>query len=133
MIPMVDVEERFNFDVSFFHDIEVCFMAAATVSVTQRSTLDHTLTSLVDDVLKVLRTTSRRLAKTFAAHATEARILSRLHYKGNNQYRNMTFWRRVVECKRVVERIERLDPKNIIEPLREIFYRTEVANQAVNM
>jgi hypothetical protein len=131
-MPIVD-EGRFNFDFSFFHDIDVCFMAAATVPVTQRSTLDHTLTSLVDDTLKVLRTTSRRLAKTFAVHATEARILSRLHYKGNNQYRNTMFWKRVVECKRVAERIERLDPKNVVEPLREIFYSTGAANQAINM
>jgi len=108
-------------------------MAAASASVIQRSTLDQTLTSLVDDTLKVLRIASRRLAKAFAVHATEARIFSRLHYKGNNQYRNATFWRRVLECKRVVERIERLDPKNIIEPLRETFYRTEVVGQAVNM
>jgi len=108
-------------------------MAAAIAFVTQRSTLDHTLTSLVDDALKVLRTTSRRLTKALAVHTTEARILSRLHYKGNNQYRNTTFWRRVVECKRVVERIERLDPKNVIEPLRGIFYQTEAANQTVNM
>ena len=108
-------------------------MAAATASIIQRSTLDHTLTSLVDDALKVLRTASRRLAKAFSAHATEARILSRLYYKGNNQHRNATFWRRVLECKRVAERIERLDPKSIIEPLRETFYRAEAENKAVNM
>jgi hypothetical protein len=130
---MSTTKGRFNFDSSFLHDIDVCFMAAATTSVIQRSALDHTLTSLVDDALKVLRTSSRRLATAFAAHAKEARILSRLHYKGNNQYRNMTFWRRVVECKRVVGRIERLNPKNVIEPLREIFYRTEAAKQTVNM
>lgn len=108
-------------------------MAIATASVTQRSALDHMLVPLVDDALKVLRSASRRLTKAFAAHATEARILSRLHYKGNNQHRNATFWRRVVECKRVVERIERLDPKKVIEPLRATFYRTETANRTVNM
>lgn len=120
-------------NLSFFHGVDARFMAATTASVVQRSALDHTLISLVDDALKVLRTTSRRLARAFSAHATEARILSRLYYKGNNQHRNAMFWRRVLECKRVIERIERLGPNDIIEPLRETFYRTEAVNQAVNM
>ena len=73
-------------------------------------------------LLKDLRSCAQRLAPLLSALEDEMRILERLYYKGRNQHRSASFWRKVEEMRRYGKRILELQSFEQVDSLRYSFY-----------
>lgn len=87
-----------------------------------RPSLDPRLHGAIDAELKTLKILSRRLQSSLTILATELQVIQRLYYKNKNQHRGSLFWRNVVEVRRFMERIERLNLQGSLNDLRSKFY-----------
>ena len=76
----------------------------------------------IDSQLKTLKLCARRLQSALSIQAAELQVLQRLYYKNNNQHRGALFWRSVVEIRRLLERMQKLDLLAVVNALRTMFY-----------
>lgn len=93
-----------------------------------KNSLENSLISAVDECLKSLRKSSRKLPPTDASHALETQILERILYKNKNQHGRTLFYRNLMEIKRLAARIEEASLSKLLEAIRSAFYSKEVAN-----
>ena len=95
-----------------------------------RNNLDTALVDSVDNFLKSLRKTSRKLPPTTSSHASEVQTLERIIYKNKNQHGRTLFFRNLVEIKRFAARIEEANLSNLLERVRAAFYSQEAAKSS---
>ena len=88
----------------------------------ERSLLGSEHHPAVDAVLKQLRVCSRRLQAALDSHRTEMQVLERLYYKGKNQHRTALFWQRVVELRKLGERVDEMHMDKVVENFRLSFW-----------
>ena len=93
-----------------------------TVGFTPRLSLDSTVHSTVDNVLKELKTASRELQKIFVSFRLELELLDRLFYKNKNQHRGALFWRKVTEMRRFGHKLDNHKPDGLVEDARRWFW-----------
>ncbi|KAF7966293.1 hypothetical protein HWV62_33375 [Athelia sp. TMB] len=92
------------------------------LSFIQRDSLDPFPSGPIDSALKVLKSGSRRIKAACSSFHEELKLLERLYYKGKNQHRSSLFWKRVVELKRLGERLDGLYVPDMLEQLRFSFW-----------
>ena len=92
------------------------------LNLAPRSSLDSSVHSTVDGVLKELRSASRELQKFFASFRLELELLDRLFYKNKNQHRGALFWRRVAEMRRFGHKLDNHKPDGLVEGARRWFW-----------
>ncbi len=87
-----------------------------------RSTIRTELYTVIDSVLKDLKSYNRRVQANLLSFQVEMQVLKRLHYRGNNQHRTALFWRRIDEVRRYGRSLEAMDVYGYIELLRQSFW-----------
>ncbi|KAH8106699.1 hypothetical protein BXZ70DRAFT_914718 [Cristinia sonorae] len=98
-----------------------------------RSNLAQEHCTVVDKVLKDLKSCTRRLHAALLSQHTELRILDQLYYKGNNQHRTALFWNRIEEVRRFGKRVEKLEVYDTVESLRVSFWTPQNTLTAKNV
>lgn len=94
----------------------------ATPTCADRSSVELSLHSRVDSILKALKSCSRRVDTALSAHKNELHVLQRLYYKGKNQHRSALFWRRVEEMRKYGSRLGGTKVDEIVSCLRASFF-----------
>ncbi|KAI3610720.1 hypothetical protein WG66_007052 [Moniliophthora roreri] len=89
----------------------------------ERITLPADYHSIVDLVLKELKSCSKRLQVSLTAYDGELKILERIYYKGKNQHQSALFWKRIAEMRRYSRRVERLQLSTLLDEIRLTFFR----------
>src|SRR6266542_795241 len=87
-----------------------------------RAFISRSQCAAVDSQLKLLKLITHRFQSALAVHETELKVLQRLFYRNNNQYRSSLFWRNVSELRRYSGRLGHLRFLDQIQSLRYTFH-----------
>ncbi|KAG1731921.1 hypothetical protein EDB19DRAFT_1311922 [Suillus lakei] len=93
-----------------------------TTSFSQRASLENSLHSAVDSILKDLKAYSRRLQAALASYQDEMQVLERLYYRSKNQHRAALFFKRISEIRRYGWRLIEVNITEDVHLLRASFY-----------
>ncbi|OAX44608.1 hypothetical protein K503DRAFT_728834 [Rhizopogon vinicolor AM-OR11-026] len=100
--------------------------APPSISFSPRVSLDGSLHSTVDGILKDLKAYSRRLQAALVSYQDEIHVLERLYYKSKNQHRMALFFKRVSEIRRHGWRLLEVNISEHMQLLRASFYGATV-------
>ncbi|KAG2150627.1 uncharacterized protein EDB93DRAFT_325767 [Suillus bovinus] len=95
-------------------------------SFLERASLDNSLHSTVDGILKDLKAYSRRLQAALASYKDEMQVLERLYYRSKNQHRAALFFKRISEIRRYGWRLLEANMTEDANLLRASFYGATV-------
>lgn len=107
--------------------------APITTSFLERASLDNSLHSTVDGILKDLKACSRRLQAALASYQDEMQVLERLYYKSKNQHRPALFFKRISEIRRYGWRLLEANMTEDVHLLRASFYGATVVQSEKSM
>ncbi|KAG1772635.1 hypothetical protein EDD22DRAFT_375725 [Suillus occidentalis] len=96
--------------------------APLTTSFSERASLENSLHSTVDGILKDLKACSRRLQAALASYQDEMHVLERLYYRSKNQHRGALFFKRIAEIRRYGWRLLEANMTEDVQLLRASFY-----------
>ncbi|KAG1782451.1 hypothetical protein EV702DRAFT_1192128 [Suillus placidus] len=100
--------------------------APTATSFSERASLENSLHSAVDGILKDLKACSRRLQAALAAYQDEMQVLERLYYRSKNQHRAALFFKRISEIRRYGWRLVEANMIEDVHLLRASFYGANV-------
>lgn len=95
-------------------------------SFSERASLENSLHSTVDCILKDLKACSRRLQAALASYQDEMQVLERLYYRSKNQHRAALFFKRISEIRRYGWRLLEVNMTEDVHLLRASFYGATV-------
>lgn len=95
-------------------------------SFSERASLENSLRSTVDTILKDLKACSRRLQAALASYQDEMQVLERLYYRSKNQHRAALFFKRISEIRRYGWRLLEVNMAEDVHLLRASFYGATV-------
>lgn len=94
---------------------------------TPRNAVDDETAQGISKALKSLRKLSKTVAAFSQALSDELRILERVYYKHLNSQRVTIPWRKVVEVRRILNRLLEADLPKLLDSVRGVFYQSEGA------
>jgi hypothetical protein len=100
--------------------------APPATSFSGRASLENSLHSTVDGILKDLKACSRRLQAALASYQDEMQVLERLYYRSKNQHRAALFFKRIAEIRRYGWRLLEANMTEDVQLLRASFYGVAV-------
>lgn len=100
--------------------------APTVKSFSERASLENSLHSAVDGILKDLKACSRRLQAALASYQDEMQVLERLYYRSKNQHRAALFFKRISEIRRYGWRLLEVNMTEDVHLLRASFYGATV-------
>ncbi|KIY50903.1 hypothetical protein FISHEDRAFT_38374 [Fistulina hepatica ATCC 64428] len=90
-----------------------------------RASLPASAYSVIDSLLRDLKTSCRQLQSDLDLFHHELRLLERVYYKGKNQHRPALFWKRVHEVRRYAQRLDEMGLSALLDAMRYSFYGQE--------
>jgi hypothetical protein len=103
--------------------------APSATSFSERASLENSLHSTVDGILKDLKACSRRLQAALASYQDEMQVLERLYYRSKNQHRAALFFKRIAEIRRYGWRLLEANMAGDVHLLRASFYGVTVVQR----
>lgn len=87
-----------------------------------RINADSSTSRSIDIALKSLRKSSRQIHQIAGTLNNDLHMLERIYYKSKNVQRPTTAWKKVIELRRIGDRMKEAALENLVDALRRSFY-----------